>query len=54
MSFLEIQEIWRLWQEGLITQQERNVKIMALCLADIGNESQRCYQKIRTLEKKNE
>jgi hypothetical protein len=54
MHLSQIQEIWRLWREGLITQQERNVKIVALCLTDIENESQRCYQGIRMLEKKNE
>jgi hypothetical protein len=54
MSFLEIKEIWRLWHEGLITRQERNVKIITLCLTDIENESQRCYQEIRKLERRNE
>lgn len=46
-----ITEIIGQWSDGLITRQERNVKIMIILLTDTLEESQHCYALINHYQK---
>ena len=46
-----IKDILDAWEDGLITRQERNLKILELVLMDLHVEATNCYEKIAEIER---